>query len=1227
MLNIGKLSPGATEYYVGEVATSAEDYYAGRGEQPGRWVGSLADELGLSGEVDPDHFRRVLGGQHPFDGAFLTTAQGSATRAAVHHDREPDGQQLPALVDTARAAAHLGVSARYVRQLLVQGDDYRTRLAEAVDGEPVAVPSAYLFGVKAVGNGQAGSDAWSVSRDELDRFVSSRPKVLARPGYDLTLRPPKSVSVLWALADDPLRAQIRQAHAEAVDEVVRYYETNAVFARQGGRTQRLVPSAGIVAAAFDHRTSRAGDPLLHTHVVTANMTSVDGTGAWRAIAGKGLYEHAKAAGCLYQAHLRRLLGERLGVQFDPVVNGHAEARGVPRAVIDVFSKRRAEITDLLAESGNRSAKAAQVATLETRRAKDYGVEPETLTERWTAEAAEVGFGVEQVAACFGRDPQLFPEPASVGAFFDALAGAYGMTERSSTFRRSDVLEVCASAFGASATAVELEEIADQFLSSDRVLLVDRPDRTHRTGWNLAQTSAAHVTTVTPAAQSAAHPVAQSPAKSPGRSVVWRSAMQRLYTVPGLVELEAQLLAAADPAHRTAPVLRSEVIDAVIAARGELSAEQQLMVRAVCGSGEFIQPVSGRPGAGKTYALEAVVAAHVDGGVPILGCAVSAAAAAGLERAAGFARSTGAPAGTVAGLLVDLRKQHSRGLAAGTVVVVDEASMLGTRDLARLADHVRHAGGAIRLVGDPDQHGSVDVGGVFRRLCADRGDRLVRLVENNRQQDHTERLAIVEYRDGHIADALARYDDADKIVRSPTAGASLDAMTADWYAARLSGHSDRMIAGPNSTRQALNDRARALLKANGELSGDPLVIAGREFMVGDDVVARHNDRHLHDPEGSGFVKNGSTGTITDIDHDRREVVVAFEPEGTIRIPNTYLAAGRLEHGYARTTYGVQGATHDVVRYQPTDVSSFEEGYVALTRARHHARIYIVEGTQTEPDNDEFIHTAPESQPAGIADVAAALGRRRSGLMAADASPDLDAVAQRLVGASLGQLTARRRQLDQLIRQAPADASAAVERAHLTLESIRTRQRAWNDLLRTGDTEAAAPQDSRSRRGRAGLDSERARAALEALDRAHVNMSARLDKAEARQNQRDEWFDAHADLLDARDLVARAERAREIQVRVAAINNPDPAVRDLLGPQPANQRERLAWRRAVEATALYNARYPRHSVTNGDARERLLGDRPANYQAARSYDQTASAINAVLIRKSASRTLEADHGIEL
>src|SRR5690606_71585 len=127
---------------------------------------------------------------------------------------------------------------------------------------------------------------------------------------------------------------------------------------------------------------------------------------------------------------------------------------------------------------------------------------------------------------------------------------------------------------------------------------------------------------------------------------------------------------------------------------------------------------------------------------ILGCAVSAAAASELESQAGFARSV-APAMTVAKLLVDLDAYG--GLAPGGTVVVDEASMIATRDLARLAEHTRTAEGRLVLVGDPDQHGSVDAGGVFARLCRDEGDGLVRLVENRRQDDHIDRLAIDDYR--------------------------------------------------------------------------------------------------------------------------------------------------------------------------------------------------------------------------------------------------------------------------------------------------------------------------------------------------------------------------------------------------------------------------------------------------------------------------------------------------
>jgi conjugative relaxase-like TrwC/TraI family protein len=1202
VLNIGKLGPGATEYYIGQVATSAEDYYSGRGEHPGRWVGSLAGELGLSGEVEPEHFRRVLQGKHPHTGEFLVASRRGKVASKPHAESE-EAPELPERVDSLRAASHLGVSARHVRRLLAEGERYRSRVAAAVDGEQVFTPHGYLLGEKASTNGQAGSDAWTVTRDELERFSASRRRVKLRPGYDLTLRPPKSVSVLWALAEDTRRAEIRRAHGEAVDEVVRYYEMNAVFGRRReGASRRLVVSSGVVAAAFDHRTSRAGDPLLHTHVVTANMTSIDdadGQSRWRAIAGAGLYEHGHAAGFLYQAHLRHLLAMRLGVQFTPVVNGHAEVVGVPDDLIAAFSKRRSEINEVLAESAKGSARSAQVVTLDTRNAKNYSVDAETLEERWRAEAAECGFGAEELSACFGHGPPEPLDPRVLDRLSDTLAGPRGLTERAATFVRTDVIEAISSAVGAAASAPQIERYADRFLSSDHALLVDRA-------------IPVQVSTADAVFERSSVPIS-----------VARSATQKMYTTRELVELEEQFLASGTSAEQAGRVLDEVTVDDVIRQRPELSVEQAEMVRATCTAREFVQPIAGRPGAGKTYAIEAVVAAHVVAGVPIVGCAVSAAAASELEHAAGFARSTGAWAMTVARLLWDLRDPQAGGLAPGTVVVVDEASMVGTRDLARLAAHARRAGGAIKLVGDPDQHGSVDVGGVFRRLCVERGDKLVELVDNNRQLDHVERLAIAEYRDGHVADALSRYDEAGKIVRSRTAGESFDAIVADWYAARLCGEVDPMIAGPNSTRRALNYRARVLLKAHGELTGEPLVVGGRELMVGDEVVARRNDRRLQAPGSRDFVKNGSTGTIIEVDTDQGEVIVAFRREGTIRVPQRYLASGYLEHGYARTTYGVQGATHEVARYHPTDVSSFEEGYVALTRARTAARVYIVDGTLT-CSADDLTHAPDEPHAIGVNEVAQALARRRSDHMAADASAHLAALADTLNGRTLAQLTRRRRQLDRAMDAAPPDTTRVTDEIRNAIERILARRQAWNDAL----TEAIAARDGDAvdPTGGAGgdLGLRRTRAAIEALDRAHRHALRRLEYAADQQDARLGWMAEHADLVAEHALVRRAERAREIQIRVAATTSLSATVHDVLGPEPNTQRERLAWRSAVEAIAVYHARYPGAATHEGGTWEQLMGDRPADTRAAAEYANAASAIDAVMLSRSGSMSATADLG---
>ncbi|MGZ6975557.1 MAG: MobF family relaxase [Acidimicrobiia bacterium] len=1157
VLNIGKLGPGAGEYYVGEVASSAEDYYAGRGEAEGRWVGSLAPELGLSGAVDPEHFRLLLGGRHPHTEQVLVR-HGSSRRS----EAGPAGESGSDL-ETTRAASYLGVSGQYVRRLLAEGERYRNRLAEATADEVVPEPSAHLTGTRHEGTGRLGGDSWSVPRDELDRFVASRRQSRFRPGYDLTLRPPKSVSILWALADDERRGEIRQAHREAVDEVVRYYEDRAVFGRAGGGDRRLLASDGIVAAAFDHRTSRAGDPLLHTHVVTANLTRVqtpEKGRVWRAIPGAGLFEHARAAGHLYQAHLRHLLASRLGLEFGPVVQGSAEVVGVPTELVRHFSQRRQEIEAAMAEAGTSSARAAQVATLQTRHAKDYGVEPDDLRQRWHAEAERLGVEPATIAACFGRArPEGEPE-LKQHELFAALAGPHGLTERSATFSRTDTIQAIASAANAVADAETIEQLADTFLGSTYVQLVDR------------------------AGSLDLPPIPESSAASSKR----RSITERLYTTPEIAALEAHLLAAARLTRGRACAVDAEALNGVLCERPELSDEQRSMVETACTSSTFMLPVAGRPGAGKTFATEAIVAAHVEAGVPILGCAVSASAAAELENAAGFARSTGMPATTVARLLLDL---DETGLVPGSVIVVDEASMLGTRALGRLVHHAQRGDGVVMLVGDPDQHGSVDVGGVFVRLCDAAGPGLTRLVENNRQADPGDRLAIDDYREGRVGDALARYDDAQRIVRSATAGESFDAMVADWYTQRVAeGRADPMIAGPNSTRRALNERARAVLKANGELVGASLVVSGREFMVGDDVVARRNDRTLGGTR-SGFVRNGSPGRVTRLDLDAGEITVEFEREGTVRLPGRYLAAGHLDHGYARTTYGVQGATHDVGRYHPTDMSGFEEGYVAITRARRETRVYVVDGSvATASDLD---HAPAEVHHHGLGEIAAALGRRTSGATVTDLAPGIERVSALAAGADLAELTRRRRHLDRILSDAPKNPAPEIASLTEKVTALRTRRRIWGE-------QAGQPATAR-----------RAERAVAAIDRSLDGLEVTYRRHRNQQQTHDAWTTANAATIEQRALVRRAEHSVEEQVRLHALSDPEDPTRRLLGEPPTTQSGRRVWRHAVGEAGVYRARYSASaSFAHQIPEVTALGPQPSRGQGRLDWERAATTVRATL-----------------
>jgi conjugative relaxase-like TrwC/TraI family protein len=185
--------------------------------------------------------------------------------------------------------------------------------------------------------------------------------------FDLTFSAPKSVSVLWAVADPQVRQLVRDAHDAAVGQALEYVEREAAWTRRGRGGHRHVEGKGLTIAKFRHRLSRAGDPQLHTHSVVVNETMAEGHGT--TLDGRALYAHGTTAGYLYQAALRTELTRTVGVQWEPVSDGIAEVSGIDMGVRRAFSQRRQEVLAHMARVGGRSARSAQIAALETRRAK------------------------------------------------------------------------------------------------------------------------------------------------------------------------------------------------------------------------------------------------------------------------------------------------------------------------------------------------------------------------------------------------------------------------------------------------------------------------------------------------------------------------------------------------------------------------------------------------------------------------------------------------------------------------------------------------------------------------------------------------------------------------------------------------------------------------------------------------------------------------------------------
>ncbi len=781
------------DYYIDQVARGRHDYLAGEGEAPGRWEGTWAPILGVTGEVSEDGFRAMFEERHPVTGEKL--------------------------------------------------------------------------------------------KKHANKKVA---------GWDITFSPPKSISALWAIVPDHIAEQIREADRVARRIGLAVFERYACIARLGRNGIDRQPGLGFLAAAYEHRLSRDGDPQLHTHEVIANaVEAADGRRA--ALDGTMLYRWQQAADAVYQAALRAELTARLGLTWT-LRGGVWEIDGIPPALCRLWSKRRAAIEAEMAERGTSGGRAAQAAALATRNPKVIE-DTQDLRQRLVDEARQAGFDIDSILAfvldraCTRDDGRGLAGPSDE-ELVEHLVGPEGLTAKASGFGRRDALAgigalLIADQPDGQAAADRIDRVAERFFTDVRVLRLLDPVR--KTSGEVIRPRDEHGRVM--------------------REVCLEE--EPRFTTASLLAAESELISRAKRRQGVgAAVVPDEVVARVIDDYNrenpgrELDADQQAMIWRLCTSGNGVDVVVGKAGTGKSTALAVARQAFEAAGIPVIGVAPTANAARQLEQSAAI------PSCTLDKLLVEV-EHEVRHLPYGAAVILDESGMTATRNRLALQQLIDAVGGKVADVGDHRQIPSVDVGGGHAVLARELG--CVTLGIDHRFKLPELRDAAELIRDGHAETGIAVLAELGMVHQYWQPDQRTDAMIDAWLALREDGDT-RMLATENTVVERLNLAARAALIQRGEISR-----RGRTYVSGDDtrdlrlavgdrVRLGRNDGHLAQPDGTRVqVRNGMEGTITAL--TRRHVIVRLddgEDLTHVTLPAAYVGEC-VDYAYALTANKAQGMT--------------------------------------------------------------------------------------------------------------------------------------------------------------------------------------------------------------------------------------------------------------------------------------------------------------------------------
>jgi len=927
--------------------TGLASYYTEKGETPGVWVGSGMEGIeGLdAGDVvTADHMQSLFGsGHHPL--ATQRTQELDLRIGREQAARPTEGDY--------KTAVRLGTPYKvYDNDISPFRIEVAKRIAALNEAAGLPgdwpVPAADRAKVRtevAAEFFRAEHGREPVDARELAATIAkhSRPKTNAVAGYDLTFSPVKSVSVLWAIADPKTAAVIERAHQAAIKDALDFIESKALFTREGTNGVRQVDVRGLVATAFTHRDSRAGDPDLHTHVAVANkVQTLDGK--WLAIDGRPLHKAVVSASETYNTALERHLVDALVVRFEERPSEGARKRPV-REIVGVdpelnrrFSKRRLSVEDrrkvlaaaFQATHGRpptpvETIQLSQQATLETREAKH---EPRSLAEQreaWNREAVEVLGTPQRVKQMVhgALNPKGAARSLADSAWFAKTTDRIVATMEGarSTWQYWHVYaEAQRQVRAANVPTNQVAQVVDLLVSE----VLDGHSVSMARPWD----------TISEPAELR---------RADGASV-YTQAGADLFTSSKVLAAEQRLVDAAGR-HDGYAVEAASVDLALLESTANgitLNAGQATLVREMAISGARLQLAIAPAGSGKTTAMRALASAWADGGGTIIGLAPSAAAADALRS------QIDTQTDTLAKLTHSLEQARQTGTAvpewvagidSSTLVVIDEAGMADTLSLDAAVSYILERGGSVRLIGDDQQLSAIGAGGVLRDIQATHG--ALQLTELVRFKDPAEGAASLALREGK-AEALGFYLDRDRVHVGDLATMTEEVFAA-WQADRAAGLDSIMLAPTRDLVSELNQQARAH-----RLDGiDPADVAaagpvrrladGNEASIGELIITRENDRRLR-TSATDWVKNGDRWTVLEI-HDGGDLTVQHAQHGrTVRLPADYVAKA-TELGYACTVHTAQGVTADTMHGLATGTESRQQLYTMMTRGAHANHVYL------------------------------------------------------------------------------------------------------------------------------------------------------------------------------------------------------------------------------------------------------------------------------------------------